>query len=151
MIIRDAVAKDVPEMSAFLQELTALGKRTSRNDPEFVRAYYIDAPVKIRCTLAEEDGAVLGFQALRLAEDGNEWGVPTGWGIIGTHIRPTAARRGVGRALFAVTLTAAREAGLTHLDASIRADNPEALAFYEAMGFRAYRWPDGFICKAYAV
>ena len=82
---------------------------------------------------------MLGFQSLIRAEEGNSGGVEPGWGIIGTHVRPTAARRGVGRALFEVSRAAAANAGLQTIDATIAANNPEALAYYEAMGFRPYR------------
>ena len=151
MIIRDAVLGDVEQMSAFLKELTASGKRKRPDDEAFVRAYYVEDPEKICCSVAEEDGVILGFQSLSHAEAGNPWDVEPGWGIIGTHIRPSAARRGVGRALFAVTRKAAQAALIANIDASIAADNPEALAYYESMGFRTYRTPEGLICKRFAV
>lgn len=88
---------------------------------------------------------------MKRAAAGNPWGVRPGWGIVGTHIRPDAARRGVGRALFGQTLDAARAAGLRHIDATIAADNAEGLAYYEAMGFRTYRTPEGRICKRLAI
>ena len=151
MIIRDAGLADVRQMSAFLRELTALGKRTSPDDEAFVRANYIEDPAKIRCSVADDAGVVLGFQSLKRAEAGNPWGVEPGWGIIGTHIRPDAARRGVGRALFEVSRAAAERAGLDTIDASIAARNAEGLAYYEAMGFRTYRTPEGLICKRFNV
>lgn len=147
MIYRDATLADVPQMSAVLQELKAQGKRISPDDEAFVRATYIEDSARICCTLAEEDGTVLGFQSLKKAVPDNPYGVTEGWGIIGTHIHPLAARRGVGRALFAISQEAARQAGLPYVDATIGATNPEGLAYYEAMGFRAYRWPEGLICK----
>ncbi|WFE75836.1 GNAT family N-acetyltransferase [Roseinatronobacter sp. S2] len=151
MEIRDAVVEDVKQMSTFLKELTASGKRTSPDDESFVRAYYIEDSGKIRCSVAVDEGVILGFQSLKLAEPDNKWGVEPGWGIIGTHIRPSAARRGVGRALFEESRLAAENAGIGNIDASIAATNPEALAYYEAMGFRTYRTPDGLICKRFAV
>lgn len=151
MQIRDAVIGDVEQMSAFLKELTASGKRTSPDDESFVQAYYIEDSAKIRCSVAEDDGVILGFQSLKLAEPGNSWGVEPGWGIIGTHIRPSASRRGLGRALFDVSRLAAEKAGIGNIDATIAATNPEALAYYEAMGFETYRTPDGLICKRFAV
>ncbi len=147
MKIRDAVPGDVKEMSGLLKELTASGKRKSPDSEAFVRAHYIEDPRKIRCSVAEENGVVLGFQSLIRADAGNKYGVEPGWGIVGTHIRPSAARRGVGRALFAVSLKAAQDASIEKIDASIANDNPEALAYYEAMGFRTYRTPQGLICK----
>ena len=147
MNIRDAVPGDVEAMSALLKEITASGKRTSPDNAAFVRTHYIDDPRKIRCSVAEANGVVLGFQSLIRADQVNTYGVDPGWGIIGTHIRPSAARQGVGRALFAVSLKAAQDASIEKIDASIANDNPEALAYYEAMGFRTYRTPQGLICK----
>ncbi len=151
MIIRDATAADVPQMSAFLTRLKDMGKRTSGSDEPFVLDYYINSTQQIRCSLADDDGTVLGFQSLKLATDGNEWGVTPGWGIIGTHVNPDAARRGVGRALFPSTVEAAKSAGLQKIDASIGANNAEGQGYYEAMGFRTYRKPDGLICKVFDV
>ena len=151
MIMRDGTVEDAEQMSAFLRELTAAGKRTSPDDIAHVRSYYIEDADKIRCTVAEEDGSILGFQSLKNARAGNQWGVEPGWGIVGTHIRPSAARRGVGRALFDVTRKAAQDAGLLHIDASIGANNSEGLAYYEAMGFRTYRTPKNLICKRFDV
>lgn len=151
MKIRDAVVDDVKQMSAFLGELKASGKRTSPDNETFVHAYYIQDTAKIRCSVAEDKGVVLGFQSLKLAETGNRWGVEPGWGIIGTHIRPSASRRGVGRSLFEVSRFAAEIAGISYIDATIAANNPEALAYYDAMGFLTYRTPDGLICKRFIV
>ncbi|MEM1264489.1 MAG: GNAT family N-acetyltransferase [Pseudomonadota bacterium] len=147
MKIRDALPSDAREMSRLLKELTASGKRKSPDTEVFVRVHYIEDPWKIRCSVAEEDGAVLGFQSLIRADKGNKYGVEPGWGVIGTHIRPSAARQGVGRALFAVSLKAAEDCSIEKIDASIANDNSEALAYYEAMGFRTYRSPQGLICK----
>ncbi len=151
MKTRNARLSDVPQMSAFLRELTARGKRKSPDDEAFVRTNYIESSYKVRCTVYETEGAVLGFQSLKRAWSGNPYGVVPGWGIVGTHIRPSAARQGVGRTLFAITRQAARTAGLMHLDASIAADNDAALAYYEAMGFVTYRAPEGLVCKRFDV
>ena len=53
MKIRDAVIGDIEQMSAFLKELTALGKRKSPDDEDFVRATYIEDSGRIRCSVAE--------------------------------------------------------------------------------------------------
>lgn len=149
MIIRKTTLEDVAQISGFLQELTALGKRTRPDDEAYVRDYYVNSPSGILCSVADEDGAILGLQSLSRAAVGDEWNLPAGWGVIGTHIKPSAARRGVGRKLFAASLEAARGAGLTHIEASIGADNAEGLAYYEAMGFRTYKTPPGRVCKQF--
>ena len=65
------------------------------------------------------------------------------------NIRPDAARRGVGKALFAASLQAARSAKLIAIDATIGEDNEPALAYCEALGFRTYRQTTDCVCKAY--
>ena len=57
-------------------------------------------------------------------------------GVISTFVALDAQRQGVGRQLSAATFAAARELGFRKLSATIRADNPAALAFYQGLGFR---------------
>lgn len=150
MIIRTAVETDAAAMSEMLQELVAAGKRKSAADVDFVLSRYLTDPERIRCSLAEgEGGQLLGFQSLKRAGEGNPYGTPVGWGIIGTHVSPSAARQGVGSGLFAVSVTAAREAGLQNIEAFISADNGEGLAYYDKMGFRTYRFAEGAVCKRF--
>lgn len=82
---------------------------------------------------------------------GNRYDVPEGWGIIGTHVSPRGHRQGVGSALFASSRAAAERSGLTYIDAYIGAGNVSGLRYYDAMGFRTYREPDGIVQKMYAV
>lgn len=149
MQIRQATLADAEPLAALLQALTAAGKRTRPDDVDFVRTAYINPPNQIRCSVAEDGGVLLGLQSLILAQPDNPWGVTPGWGITGTHIHPEAARRGIGRALFASTLEAARAANLPALDATIQETNAEGLAYYEAMGYRSYRTFGTAICKRF--
>ena len=150
MQVRDVVAPDAAGMRAVLLALRAAGRRTRPADIPFVRETYIAHPEQILCSVAlGDDNAVLGFQSLKRAWDGNPYGVMPGWGIIGTHIHPDAARQGGGRALFIETVKAARAAGLIAIDASIGKDNAVAQAYYEAMGFRTYRETERTVCKAF--
>ena len=92
MKVKPATKDDVGEMSRFLQQLAALGKRTSRSDPDYVLANYIEDPDRVHCVAVEEtDGTILGFQSLEVAREGNRFGVTAGWGVIGTHVMPEAA------------------------------------------------------------
>ncbi len=152
MKTRRAKTDDAAEISSFLKELADLGKRQRPWDEAFVREHYISNPDGIQCSVVvEDDGTILGLQALSRAAAGNSYDVTPGWGIIGTHVKPSAARRGVGKALFAASTTAAQDAGIRHIDATIGATNAEGLAYYEAMGFRTYRTPDGAVCKVFDV
>ena len=150
--IRPATRADTDGISRVLQELAAAGKRTRPSDPEFTRTQYIENPHRIQCFVAvDQHGEILGFQSLGTAVEGNVYDAPVGWALIGTHISPRAARRGVGARLFAATLDVARQAGVPAIEAYIGATNQEGQAYYEAMGFRTYRRPEGVVCKCYEV
>jgi|TARA_B110000908_G_scaffold55223_1_gene67296 ribosomal protein S18 acetylase RimI-like enzyme len=152
MHTRQANIADAAEISAFMQELTALGKRTMPSDEDYVRTHYITHPDNIQCTVAvDEGGSVLGLQILKIASQENVYGVTQGWGIIGTHVAPNAAPRGVGKTLFAATLEAAINTGLQKIDATIGAINIDGLAYYEAIGFQTYNTPNGKVCKCYTL
>jgi|SRR5579884_1568935 len=150
MKVREAHAFDAHGMSKVLQELIATGQRTKSGDADFVLSHYIEHPDRIRCSIAcDEEKGIVGFQSLKIAARGNPYGTPVGWGIIGTHVRPSAARCGVATALFAQSFKAARERGLPSIEAFIGEQNSAALAYYERMGFRTYRQGEGVICKAF--
>ena len=103
---------------------------------------------QLSCFVAVDDaGGIIGFQSLKLAVEGNPYGVAVGWGVIGTYVRLAIGRRGVGRALFASTLRAARGADLAAVDATIGDWNGPALGYYEAMGFRTYKAGAGVVSK----
>ncbi|WP_230483124.1 GNAT family N-acetyltransferase [Sphingomonas sp. Leaf21] len=148
MLIRPAVEQDATAMSDVLREIIESTGRMRPHDPDFTLAHYIANRDSVRCSVAlDPEGVVLGFQSLVRATPGNRYDVPSGWGIIGTHISPRAHRRGVGTALFTATRAAAVTAGLPRVDACIGADNDMGLRYYEAMGFRTYRTGDGLIQK----
>ncbi len=150
MKIRPATSDDAAAMAEVQNEIFSAGLRKAPTDVTTVLANYIEHADRIECSVAEdEDGRILGFQSLRYARPDNPYGVAEGWGIIGTHVSPLAARKGVGSALFAATRQAAEAKGLQNIDASIGADNVLGQAYYEAMGFTTYRQSDGLVCKAY--
>ena len=151
-MIRTATPSDAAGMSAVLTALTAANLRTARDDETFVLENYVAHVDNIQCSVAvDADDKILGLQVLKLATEGNIYGVTPGWGIIGTHISPDAARQGIGKALFAATLTAAQKAKLAHIDAYIGDNNQGGLAYYDAMGFQTYRTTQGRICKCFTL
>ena len=152
MIIRTARLSDAEAMSRVLTDIIAVTQRSRPHDQDFVQNNYIANPHGVLCSVAEDgNGEVLGFQSLIRAVEGNKYGVTAGWGIIGTHVSPRAARRGVGKALFAATKLAAENAGLQNIDATIGADNAVGLAYYDSIGFHTYRTGDNTICKRFSV
>jgi len=152
MEMREARSGDAQAMSDVLQELIAAGRRSKAGDAAHVRSHYLEHPRRLSCLLAfDEAGDLLGFQSLKRADSANPYGTPVGWGIIGTHIRPSAARKGVGSRLFAATVAVAAKAKLPAIEAFIGDGNTAALGYYESLGFRTCRHWEGATCKAYAV
>ena len=145
ILLRPATLADADAMAAVQNAIFAAGLRATSVDTARMRAIYLEHPGTLTTTVAQKDGALIGFQWLGRAWPGNEYGVAPGWGMIVTHIRPDAGRSGIGRRLFAETLAAAQRAGLAHIDASIGDDNAPAFAYYQAMGFRPYRKSEGRI------
>lgn len=143
--IRPAAPTDAGDMAEVQNAIYRAGLRSTPVDVEQIRKRYLDQTYGIACTVAEQDGRVIGFQSLKRAWPDNPYDVAEGWGIIGTHIHPDAGRGGLGRKLFAESLAAAKAAGLQHIDATIGADNEAGLAYYAAMGFVPYRDGDGAI------
>lgn len=137
--IRPVRPTDADHMAEVQNAIYRAGLRATPVDVALVRERYLGMDYGVACTVAEQEGRVVGFQSLKRAWPGNPYDVAEGWGIIGTHIHPDAGRGGLGRRLFATSLAAAKAAGLKHIDASIGVDNSPALAYYSAMGFTPYR------------
>ena len=57
-------------------------------------------------------------------------------GEISTFVLLASHRKGIGRSLSHATFQAAKEQGFIKVRASIRADNPQAVSFYQSQGFK---------------
>ena len=127
-------------MAKMLNEIIDAGGTTAhqtRFDQDRMIAHYVRPPHKIATFVALDANRLIGFQALERSDpDTNP--LPDGWGTIASFVRVDAAGKGVGRALFKATRLAAQQAGLTSIDATIRADNESGLGYYKAMGFVDY-------------
>ena len=136
MIIRPATPDDAAAMTALQNAIIAIGGTTAHQHPKTeakVRADYIDGPGTVSCVVAQEDGRLIGFQAVGISPS-----LPVGWGDIGTFVALDLQAKGIGGALFAASVAAARAAGLQVLNATIRADNTPGLAYYRRIGFVDY-------------
>lgn len=140
LAVRPALPADAAAMAELINAIIAIGGTTAYESPfdaAAMDAEFISPLHLVSCFVAEEDGRIAGFQSLmRGFEDHDPF--PDDWGIIGTFARVGLTRRGVGAALFAHTVEAARAAGITTIDATIRADNTGGLAFYSRLGFVDY-------------
>ena len=135
--IRRATSQDAAALCEILNEIIAMGGTTAletQHTAAELDDHYISGPDCIFCFMAETaDGTPLGFQTLLKSTN-----LPDGWGDIGTFTRRSSRVPGVGTALFQHTKKAARDLGLSVINATIRADNYSGIPFYEKMGFRTY-------------
>lgn len=140
LIVRPATRADAAAMAELINVIIAIGGTTAYEDPfdaTSMDAAYISLPELVSCFVAKDDGQLLGFQGLMWSFDPDD-PLPDGWATIGTFARVGLTQRGVGSALFAETLKAARSKGVAVIDATIRADNTGGLAFYSRQGFADY-------------
>ena len=150
--VKEAKLSDAAAMSKILRDILTIWKSKRPSSVEHVTAFYVQHPERIRCSVAVDlNGTILGFQSLKRVVEDNEYDLPDGWGVIGTYVDAKVAGRGVGKALFASSLDAARQANLTEIDATIGDNNQSGLAYYNAIGFQTYRLKPGAICKKYIV
>ena len=129
MILRAGRPEDCSQMADLLNEIIALGGTTAHQHPmtaEEVRRYFLDGPGAESALLAWDGARLIGWQSLGLWQ---------GEMHIGTFVRLGVQAKGVGAALFAATVVAARAKGLKEIIAHIRADNAPGLSFYARMGF----------------
>lgn len=150
MIIRRATPDDAVGMSAVITPIIASWSSDRPTDPEYLTGHYITNPNSVTCQVADQNG-VVGFQSVRKSAPGNPYQLPEDWGIIGTYVDLTRSGEGIGKALFAMSLQAAKEAGLIALDATIAKSNARALAYYHSCGFRQYRETTTTISKQFCL
>jgi L-amino acid N-acyltransferase YncA len=138
MIIRIAEATDALGMTALLNMVIAKGGTTAHEAPKTeaeVLYDYIEGPDVLSAVIAEEAGTIIGWQTVGLAG-----GDPH----IGTFVQPDLQAKGVGAALFALTLQTLRKTRTDYIIAWIRADNVPGLAYYARIGFRDIGGDPGF-------
>lgn len=141
--VRAAQPQDASAMARILNEIIEIGGTTAHRehfDEQRIISYFISPKLGISCFVALEGEQVLGFQSLEWSDP--DWPgdkLPADWAIVATFVDPHAHKKGAGRALFANTLEAAKKAGASFIDATIRKENTGGLAFYQGMGFTDYR------------
>jgi GNAT superfamily N-acetyltransferase len=140
LTIRPATPDDAEPLTGVINPIIRAGGTTAHQTPfdaARIARHYIAPPQLVSCMMAEIDGQAVAFQALMWPdEEGDVF--PDGWAIIASFVAREAAGRGVGRSLFAATRQAAVAAGVTCIDATIRADNAIGLKFYSSLGFSDY-------------
>lgn len=135
---RPVEERDAPGIADLLNAIIDAGGLTVMPGPvtgeaqrTFIRGL---SPHDVFFAAFDDAGALLGIQdVLRFFPDSPVLGHI---GEVSTFVNAAARGRGVGAALCRATFPAARERGVTKLQAMIRADNPGALDFYRSQGFR---------------
>jgi len=154
--VRAASPGDAAAMAVLLNEIISVGGTTAHTNPfsvDDIVSTFISPAKGISCFVAEEDAILLGFQALEWSDPNwpGEHVVPDDWAFIATYVSSGQRGKGIGRRLFAKTLSAAREAGVRCIDATIRRENQLGQAFYGGMGFEDYRHHEEAISKRFVV
>lgn len=145
MRIRPAIPSDAAAMAGLLNRIIAIGGTTAHETPfsaAQVDQHYIGGAGVVCCHLAEDAAGLIGFQAVE------RYPGRAGWGDIGSFVDPGRQRSGAGAALFAATEAACRAAGLTVINATIRADNAPGLGYYARRGFVDYAQEPDYALKS---
>jgi ribosomal protein S18 acetylase RimI-like enzyme len=134
--VRRATPQDAQAISAIWEVVCAERTYTAVSrpfTPEQERDYIMSLTDREGIFVAEENGHIVGFQALDL------WARYTGSfdhvGVVGTFLLPASRRKGIGRLLAEHTLHFARAHGYEKIVIYVRASNPGAQAFYRSLGF----------------
>lgn len=138
VLIKSATLADAQTIVALLNPIIEAGRYTVLQGPlalDAQIAFMQSFPERgvFHVALAQEAGSLLGMQdVMPLAETP----VFRHVGVISTFVGLSTQRQGVGRSLMQATVQAAKAKGFTKLTATIRADNPPAVAFYLSQNFR---------------
>lgn len=137
-LVRDVVPADAEAIVGILNPIIEARVHTAFDAPfasDTERDYIVRFPSRgvWKVALRRPDGRVVGLQVLE--PFGQYTRAFDHVGTLGTYVDLEHRRRGVAKALFAATFEAARRKGYEKIFTFVRADNPAALATYQAQGF----------------
>lgn len=139
LLIREVRADDARAIVGILNPIIESGAYSALDTPltvEAEREFIRDFPQRGVFHLAADsrDHRAIGFQTLEpFASYTHAFDHV---GVIATFVDLACRRRGVGARLCAATFPSARDKGYEKMFTFVRADNPEALQFYLAIGFQ---------------
>lgn len=138
-LIRRIREEDAKSIVALLNPIIQAGTYTIMDEPlsvddqiEFIRAFPKRGVFHV--AVCKEGQKVLGLQDVQPISTGVN--ALKHVGEISTFVSLASHREGIGRSLTQATFQAAKEQGFLKIMAAIRADNPQAIAFYLSQGFR---------------
>ncbi len=135
--IRQAVLADAEGIAAVLNSLVHEGGRTVIDrtyTPAQERAFLRRLPRRSFLMVVLLGKVIAGFQVVE--PYATYTGAMAHVARLGSYVAAPARGRGFGRAMSQATFAAARAAGFAKLTIQVRADNPDAQAFYQALGFK---------------
>jgi L-amino acid N-acyltransferase YncA len=138
LLVRDVLPTDAGAIVAILNPIIETRAFTVFDEPFTAEAehdYIVKFPARGIWKVAVDgsDDRVVGFQVME--PFGSYTTAFDHVGTLGTYVDREQRRRGIARALFAATFAAARQKGYEKIFTFVRADNPVALATYQAHGF----------------
>lgn len=138
ILIRPVQIKDAQGMIDVINPIIRAGGTTALEAEYSLaaqREFIAGIAPRAACHVAldQTDGTIVGFQGY--AEHA---ALPHHIADIATFVRIGEKGRGIGRRLSDTTFVAARSDGYSEINATIRADNFEGLAFYTRIGFRDF-------------
>lgn len=136
ILIRPARIGDAQGMINVLNPIIRAGGTTAVEDEytlDAQRVFLQAIAPREACHVAfdQKIGAIVGIQSHAMHDQ-----LPDDVADIATFVRTDQKGRGIGSLLSKATFIAARKGGYSAINATIRADNFEGLAFYTRIGFR---------------
>lgn len=137
--VREAMPEDAEALVGILDPIISAGRYTVLDTPftvEAEREYIATFPPRgvFHVAVRRHDQRIVGFQSMEPFADYTH--AFDHVGVLATYVELDCRGEGVSKALFQATFRAARKKGYTKIFTFIRADNPVALAAYQARGFR---------------
>ena len=138
LVVRDVRTDDAEAIVGILNPIVEARVYTAFDAPfgvdaerEYIRRFPPRGIWKVAAR--RSDGRAVGFQVLE--PFGTYTRAFDHVATLGTYVDLTQRRQGIAKRLFAATFAAARQKGYEKIFTFVRADNPAALAAYEAHGF----------------
>jgi GNAT superfamily N-acetyltransferase len=137
VIFRDARREDVPAIVALLaDDILGAGREGSLDDAYWKAFEQIAADPRNRLVVAEADGQVAGTLQLTLLPGMSRHGMLRAQ-IEAVRIAAPQRGQGLGRAMIEWAIAQAREQGCGLVQLTSDKRRPDAVRFYESLGFTA--------------
>ena len=140
MNIREAIADDVPQLSALLDALFSIEQDFKSNSERQIRGMQLllqttdRATIKVACDV---NGRIIGMVSAQLVISTAE-GAPSAW-VEDMVVQEGWRGQGVGRALLDSLMEWARSKGATRAQLLVDLDNEPALGYYQHLGWQTTR------------